>query len=395
MKALKTTKRRLVQKVIESTGSKSADEVDADFKKAVDNFKTMEHSLKQILDSLKSSLSATKQLTLRNASLGKNLYAFFISDESTQSLSKASQEFSNSLERSNQIIQPSAQKVLSDRALQPIQNVLNDIIPSLKKRIKTHQGTMTDVNSYKRRVATKKQKGVDAGDPDLVKLQNKLDKAQAAYDAEHEKLKNELIQFYNTRHEQVRQYFIAICACQVELQEKLAIDIKKVLSDIDHGDVRPIREEISQLINSGGPSPGDIPVDDGTSIINKNKFSGMFKKQSTNNMSPKAQQSSSKSLPPTKSTPIMAEPVIEDASSNPFAAPADKKKSSSDKKKSNKIKAKSNFKYEGGDDDDLSFEPNEIIVVTEKVDDGWWLGYKQNDKSKKTGLFPSNYVTEM
>ena len=39
-------------------------------------------------------------------------------------------------------------------------------------------------------------------------------------------------------------------------------------------------------------------------------------------------------------------------------------------------------------DDEISFDPDDIIENIEMVDEGWWIGEFQG----KRGLFPSNYV---
>ena len=42
-------------------------------------------------------------------------------------------------------------------------------------------------------------------------------------------------------------------------------------------------------------------------------------------------------------------------------------------------------------DDEISFDPDDIIENIEMVDDGWWIG----ECHGKRGLFPSNYVEKM
>ena len=39
-------------------------------------------------------------------------------------------------------------------------------------------------------------------------------------------------------------------------------------------------------------------------------------------------------------------------------------------------------------DDEITFDPDEIITNIEQIDDGWWSGTCRG----KTGLFPANYV---
>lgn len=46
------------------------------------------------------------------------------------------------------------------------------------------------------------------------------------------------------------------------------------------------------------------------------------------------------------------------------------------------------YDYQAADDDEISFDPNDLITNIEMIDEGWWQG-KCHDKF---GLFPANYV---
>ncbi|KJE97959.1 hypothetical protein, variant [Capsaspora owczarzaki ATCC 30864] len=46
------------------------------------------------------------------------------------------------------------------------------------------------------------------------------------------------------------------------------------------------------------------------------------------------------------------------------------------------------FPYTAGNDDELSFNPDDVILLVNKQDDDWWEG----ELNGKVGLFPSNYV---
>ena len=39
-------------------------------------------------------------------------------------------------------------------------------------------------------------------------------------------------------------------------------------------------------------------------------------------------------------------------------------------------------------EDEVTFDPGDVITNIEEVSDGWWLG----DVNGKRGLFPANYV---
>ncbi|VDH93192.1 cortactin [Mytilus galloprovincialis] len=46
------------------------------------------------------------------------------------------------------------------------------------------------------------------------------------------------------------------------------------------------------------------------------------------------------------------------------------------------------YDYQAADDDELTFDPDDLITNIEIIDEGWWRG----DCHGKTGLFPANYV---
>ena len=46
------------------------------------------------------------------------------------------------------------------------------------------------------------------------------------------------------------------------------------------------------------------------------------------------------------------------------------------------------YDYQAGDDDEISFDPDDIITNLEFVDEGWWRGTCHG----MHGLFPANYV---
>uniref|UniRef100_A0A3Q4A9K6 SH3 domain-containing protein n=1 Tax=Mola mola TaxID=94237 RepID=A0A3Q4A9K6_MOLML len=46
------------------------------------------------------------------------------------------------------------------------------------------------------------------------------------------------------------------------------------------------------------------------------------------------------------------------------------------------------YDYEGGADDEISFNPRDIITNIEMIDEGWWRGQCHG----RTGLFPAAYV---
>jgi len=46
------------------------------------------------------------------------------------------------------------------------------------------------------------------------------------------------------------------------------------------------------------------------------------------------------------------------------------------------------YDYQAAADDEISFDPDDIITNVEMIDEGWWRGFCHG----KYGLFPANYV---
>lgn len=46
------------------------------------------------------------------------------------------------------------------------------------------------------------------------------------------------------------------------------------------------------------------------------------------------------------------------------------------------------YDYQAAGDDEISFDPDDIITNIEMIDDGWWRGVCKG----RYGLFPANYV---
>jgi len=46
------------------------------------------------------------------------------------------------------------------------------------------------------------------------------------------------------------------------------------------------------------------------------------------------------------------------------------------------------YDYQAGDEDEISFDPDDVITNLEFIDEGWWRGTCHGQH----GLFPANYV---
>ena len=50
--------------------------------------------------------------------------------------------------------------------------------------------------------------------------------------------------------------------------------------------------------------------------------------------------------------------------------------------------ARALYDYQAEDENELTFDPDDIITDIEVIDDGWWVGSFNGAR----GMFPSNYV---
>ncbi|XP_012559945.2 drebrin-like protein B isoform X1 [Hydra vulgaris] len=53
------------------------------------------------------------------------------------------------------------------------------------------------------------------------------------------------------------------------------------------------------------------------------------------------------------------------------------------------IRARALYDYQAADDSEITFDPDDVIINIEKIDEGWWKGMGPDGK---IGLFPANYV---
>lgn len=53
------------------------------------------------------------------------------------------------------------------------------------------------------------------------------------------------------------------------------------------------------------------------------------------------------------------------------------------------VKARALYDYQAAEENEITFDPDDIITNIEMIDDGWWLG---DGPDGKRGMFPSNYV---
>jgi amphiphysin len=410
MQALKTAKRRVVQKAAEAMGSTQRTGLDAtEFNVAVTEFKGMEADLKQILDHVRATKESTAKWTAGNVALSDSLAQFFETDDGASSLREASRELKRSTGHGHDVVQRSVAKHIEDSAIAPLTQLLNETFPGLKKRIADHNNLKTDYSSYVRRLEGLKEKPVD--DPERMKFQQKHDKALAEYESVHRNLMNDLRELHNERHARVRRTLVTLMAAQAELQSQLAADLNRVLTNIDKGDVGLLRKDIADLISAGGPPQTAGTAAEGSSKSMLGVLGGLVgggnrarggsvEKSPKGSEDAKSPNAAVSSISPNNAKTASNNHVAggrddngNGGGANPFggdwttaSAPPPALDAAP-----RKIMAIALFDYNGLDDGDLSFLAGDVITVVEKIDEGWWRGKASRGGE---GVFPSNFVKE-
>lgn len=93
-----------------------------------------------------------------------------------------------------------------------------------------------------------------------------------------------------------------------------------------------------------------------------------------------------------------SEPIVDSTTKSNNHSLLNKKQELEDENFNEKlgIKARALYDYEAVDNSEISFDPDDLIGLIEKVDKGWWFGSVVTGRYKgQSGLFPSNYVEEL
>jgi hypothetical protein len=53
------------------------------------------------------------------------------------------------------------------------------------------------------------------------------------------------------------------------------------------------------------------------------------------------------------------------------------------------VSARALYDYQAAEDNEITFDPDDIISNIEMIDEGWWIG---DAPDGQRGMFPSNYV---
>lgn len=417
MQAFKDAKRRIVQQTVESLGK--AERVTKDeeaMKEALEGFKSLEQQLKALYEQLKGAQAATAKWTERNLILAESMSNFFADDSGP--LKNASLHVSSSALRAHEIVQRSAAKVVENRGILILENLMNERIPALKKKIAEHANLETDVSSYTRRHKTMAEKKPPS-DPEVVKVKEKLDRAMATYERVHADLLEELTRLLKDRFNLVRPVFVAVVVAQCELQKVLSQEFNQAMQVVDGPDVSAIKEEIKYLVESGGPPfEGTSKSGMGTlpsmkSLFNKKDASHAPSAPSGNiNMSSSPQIERPTYTTPSYSAPSYTTPstpqqaiappsYMNKAPPPPPPEPAEDQIQDEHIPEAREIEPSDQplvpgcigvaiFDYDGPDPGDLSFKVDDRIRLEVEVSPGWWNGTREEDGSY--GLFPETYI---
>jgi hypothetical protein len=53
------------------------------------------------------------------------------------------------------------------------------------------------------------------------------------------------------------------------------------------------------------------------------------------------------------------------------------------------VSARALYDYQAAEDNEITFDPDDVITNIDMIDEGWWMG---DGPDGKRGMFPSNYV---
>jgi len=434
MQVFKDVKRRIIQTAAENFGK--AERVTKDqevLRDSLDQFKTYEVELKTILDQLKSTQAATEKWTEKNLFFAQTMSKFFEKEEEGK-LKVASLQLSYAALRAHEIVQRSATRVVDDRGVLVLEQLLSEKIPAIKKKIAEHNNLETDVSSYTRRAKALAEKKL-ATDPEVVKVREKLDRASANYEQVHKDLLEMLGSLLRDRYDIIRPVFIVTLSAQAELQKVLAEECQIAIKVLDGPDAESIRNDITSLITSGGPPPD---VSKGSHMSMKGLFKGNTLNRTTTSESsspdkvvslsrPKSVANLNYQPPPSPraaaSTSTLAPPVPSQTSKTVGASSATlietRTESPAGEPKSNAPEVATTtavastvpvakvveawdlpfapgaycvaiHDYDGPDPGDLILKLGDRVKMEVEVSTGWWNGTREVDGTY--GLFPETYV---
>jgi len=313
------------------------------------------------------------------------------------------------------------------KAIDELETFLDNQFPTRKREIAEHAGLRTDVESYRRRVKALQERGKEGNHPSLMKVTAKLENATHTYRNQHSALLQNLQQFYRSRKKILEPIYAAFFAAQIEFNAFLATRLSDILANSSAKDqVEDARSEIQELIIGGGVKPPKPkarerlfsrlqrrPSKKRESMLSQPNHSSMAMHSvpggdesvppldphtsrndelasHTSSMNASIGQSEGQSLGlPTPNAPLSETP---NSVGSPTSVGGFETNGKSDLPPDTICLCIGTFKFEGtGDPTDLTFKKNDVIQVTQKIDDGWWRGRLDG----KEGLFPTTYVREI
>ena len=125
---------------------------------------------------IKEALRASSEAAEKYEALSRNMTKFYSDSTPDDPMKQHTEEYLAATSRMAQK-QAGFVQLIEARAIQEMDNLLNQKFVEIKKKVAKHNGIKTDVESYTRRYKAMESRGKDPNDPEMLKMQHKLGRA--------------------------------------------------------------------------------------------------------------------------------------------------------------------------------------------------------------------------
>lgn len=378
MQALIDAKRRIYQTAVEKLGNGERMAKDEEeYKLALERFRELEVHYRQLYDVVRSTRVAMGKLAERNLATAEAFDAFFSAHSADEQTTALSQSALHTSARDLDILHASASKVIEVHALFPLERVLREQIPDLKRRIVDHKNFETDVSSYHRRLTALLQKRPES-DPEVVKQREKYSQADELYTRHHTDLLRELRQLDENKLDFIRPVYECVLVAH---GERLKLQSAEWNANLKDGQQPEVREEMAKLVKQGVVLP---PSTDRKQVKSVGYFTKLVGKKTA--------------MPPPPPPPPSAQSQSQSQSTNqpqsPPPAPSSRLPPPGQQVRSFHpgCVCVAHTSYVATDEGDLALQVGDRVVMREELNPGWWVGALESNPDEE-GLFPDTYVS--
>lgn len=300
---------------------------------------------------------------------------------------------------------PSAAATAVERALSQVRHFVNTSVPEIKERISERNAAKLDFESYSRRLDALLKS--DPAGTKVPALRQKLEIAEARYNALNTALKDSLVKEKIARDTLIEECTTILLVCQHEMLKQVTADIGDLVSALPQGKVQSVRKKIQDTIASGGPVV--VKAEDSTGLkvakmavgikttLTQEEQNALYAAEQDRlakatmlaQTEQKALASSSKTIP-ASNNPLAGSPGFA-GNAMPFQTPVSIRAPLPTPQPRVLECCVALYDCEAESVGDLTFGAGEVIEVTSKDPSGWWQGRVKGEPSRK-GQFPANYV---